>query len=117
MHEAEDQIRQLLRERHRLREGKADDFTIQNQADVIEAQSSTTRTFSLLVIGIAVISLIIGGAPGALAGICLGKALEAMSGLPVIIQITYVLVSMMFFASVGMIFGFTHRGGPPAWIP
>jgi putative ABC transport system permease protein len=58
---AEDQIRWLLRERHRLREGKQDDFTIQNQADVIEAESSIARTFSLLVAGIALISLLIGG--------------------------------------------------------
>jgi putative ABC transport system permease protein len=58
---AEDQIRSLLRERHRLREGKEDDFTIQNQADVIEAASSVARTFSLLVGTIALISLLIGG--------------------------------------------------------
>lgn len=61
IHEAEAEIRSLLRERHRLREDKEDDFTIQNQADVIEAQSSVARTFSLLVASIAVISLIIGG--------------------------------------------------------
>jgi putative ABC transport system permease protein len=61
IHTGEAEIRSLLRERHRLREGKEDDFTIQNQADVIEAQSSVARTFSLLVGSIAVISLIIGG--------------------------------------------------------
>ena len=61
IHTAEAEIRSLLRERHRLREGKEDDFTIQNQADVIEAQSSVARTFSLLVASIAIISLIIGG--------------------------------------------------------
>ncbi len=58
---AEDQIRWLLRERHRLREGKEDDFTIQNQADVLEAESSIAETFSLLVAGIAFVSLLIGG--------------------------------------------------------
>lgn len=58
---AEDQIRSLLRDRHRLPEGKEDDFTIQNQADVIEAASSVARTFSLLVGTIAFISLLIGG--------------------------------------------------------
>jgi putative ABC transport system permease protein len=61
IHAAEAEIRSLLRERHRLREGKDNDFTIQNQADVIEAQSSVAKTFSLLVASIAVISLIIGG--------------------------------------------------------
>jgi putative ABC transport system permease protein len=61
IHLAEAEIRSLLRERHRLHGAKEDDFTIQNQADVIEAQSSVTRTFGLLVGSIAVISLIIGG--------------------------------------------------------
>lgn len=61
IHTAEAEIRSILRERHRLHEGKEDDFKIQNQADVIEAQSSVARTFSLLVGSIAVISLIIGG--------------------------------------------------------
>lgn len=61
IHLAEAEVRSLLRERHRLHEGKEDDFTIQNQADVIEAQSSVARTFSLLVGSIAVISLVIGG--------------------------------------------------------
>ncbi len=61
IHPAAAEIRSLLRERHRLREGRDDDFVIQNQADVIEAQSSTARTFSLLIASIALISLIIGG--------------------------------------------------------
>jgi putative ABC transport system permease protein len=61
IHVAGSEIRSLLRERHRLPGSKEDDFTIQNQADVIEAQSSVARTFSLLVLSIAVISLIIGG--------------------------------------------------------
>jgi putative ABC transport system permease protein len=61
MRKAEDQIKWVLRERHRLREGQTSDFTIQNQADVIDAESSVARTFSLLVAGIAVISLLIGG--------------------------------------------------------
>jgi len=61
IHPAEAETKTLLRERHRLREGKEDDFTIQNQSDVIEAQGSVARTFSLLVASIAVISLVIGG--------------------------------------------------------
>ncbi|MFA6222610.1 MAG: ABC transporter permease [Desulfomonilaceae bacterium] len=61
IHTAGMEIKSLLRERHRLRDDKADDFTIQNQADVIEAQSSVSRSFSLLVLSIAVSSLVIGG--------------------------------------------------------
>lgn len=55
------QVKALLRERHRLRHGVADDFTIQNQADVVEAESSVAKTFSLLVIAIASVSMLIGG--------------------------------------------------------
>jgi putative ABC transport system permease protein len=61
IHRAESEIRSLLRDRHRLRHGKPDDFTIQNQADVIETQGATAKIFSNLVGGIAVVSLIIGG--------------------------------------------------------
>ena len=61
IHQAAEEIRVLLRERHRLLTGKVDDFTIQNQADVIETQSSVASTFRLLVVSIEVISLIIGG--------------------------------------------------------
>ncbi len=55
------QVKALLRERHRLRHDVADDFTIQNQADVVEAESSVAKTFSLLVIAIASVSMLIGG--------------------------------------------------------
>jgi putative ABC transport system permease protein len=55
------QVKSLLRERHRLRGDVIDDFTIQNQADVVEAESSVAKTFSLLVIAIASVSMLIGG--------------------------------------------------------
>lgn len=55
------QVKSLLRERHRLRPDVADDFTIQNQADVVEAESSVAKTFSMLVIAIASVSMVIGG--------------------------------------------------------
>ncbi|MDD3471178.1 MAG: ABC transporter permease [Syntrophaceae bacterium] len=55
------QVKSLLRERHRLKPDTLDDFTIQNQADVVEAESAVVRTFSLLVIAIASVSMIIGG--------------------------------------------------------
>ncbi len=58
---AADEIKSLLRERHRLRKSREDDFVMQNQADILEAQSSVARTFNILVVGIAVSSLVIGG--------------------------------------------------------
>jgi putative ABC transport system permease protein len=59
---AEDEIRALLRERHRL-EAKdlPDDFTIQNQITALEAEESTARSFTLMISGIAAISLLVGG--------------------------------------------------------
>ena len=62
MRRAEVEIRTLLRERHRLeRRAKPDDFTIQNQADVLEAQQETTDAFTMLITGIAAVSLLVGG--------------------------------------------------------
>jgi putative ABC transport system permease protein len=62
MDKAEAEIRDLLRERHRLeKKAKSDDFTIQNQADVLEAQQEATAAFTMLIAGIAAISLMVGG--------------------------------------------------------
>lgn len=57
---AEEQIRELLRERHRLRD-KPDDFTIQNQATLLAAERETARSMTLLVGSVAGISLVVGG--------------------------------------------------------
>ncbi len=51
----------LLRERHRIRAGRPDDFTIQTQAEILEAARETSQTFSLLLASIAGISLFVGG--------------------------------------------------------
>jgi putative ABC transport system permease protein len=51
----------LLRERHRLRESAEDDFTVQNQADVIAARQQTNRSLTLLLSSIGGISLFVGG--------------------------------------------------------
>jgi putative ABC transport system permease protein len=57
---AEAEIRELLRQRHRLY-GRPDDFSIQNQATLIEAERETVRAMTLLVGSVAGISLIVGG--------------------------------------------------------
>ncbi len=62
MERAAAQITETLRDRHRLnRRQKANDFTIQNQADLLEAQRETTDTFTMLIGSIAGISLLVGG--------------------------------------------------------
>jgi putative ABC transport system permease protein len=54
-------LSEILRERHRLRAGKADDFTVQNQAELLKAQEETQRTFTSLTVGVASLSLAVGG--------------------------------------------------------
>jgi putative ABC transport system permease protein len=50
-----------LRARHRLQKGKPDDFTIQNQAELLNAQQETQSTFTTLTVGVASLSLAVGG--------------------------------------------------------
>ena len=55
------QVADLLRDRHRIRAGRPDDFTIQTQAEILEAAQETSQTFSLLLGSIAGVSLFVGG--------------------------------------------------------
>ena len=59
---AETEIREVLREEHRLnKKNKPDDFTIQNQLRIIQVEKETRSSFTILVTGIAGISLLVGG--------------------------------------------------------
>jgi putative ABC transport system permease protein len=51
----------LLRQRHQLRKETADDFNIENPADVLSAREGATRTLGILLIAVASVSLIVGG--------------------------------------------------------
>ena len=55
------QIQKVLRREHRLRAGKEDDFNTRSQADFLSTLGETTAVFSLLLTGIATVSLIVGG--------------------------------------------------------
>jgi putative ABC transport system permease protein len=55
------EIDRILRREHRLRPGEASDFNIRNQATLLNTFQETTRTFSFLLAGIALISLLVGG--------------------------------------------------------
>ena len=57
---AGEEIRALLRSRHRLRQ-KSDDFTIENQAALLKTERETARSIALLVGSVAGISLLAGG--------------------------------------------------------
>lgn len=55
------QITDLLRERHRIRAGSEDDFSIRDMAEITKMLSSTTQSMSLLLLVVALISLVVGG--------------------------------------------------------
>lgn len=62
MNDATGQIRDVLREQHRLKKkNKPDDFTIQTQVELLEIQKETTSTFTALIVSTAGVSLLIGG--------------------------------------------------------
>jgi putative ABC transport system permease protein len=55
------EIRELLRQRHRLRPSQENDFWIRNQAEALETRAESSRTMSLLLAAVASVSLIVGG--------------------------------------------------------
>jgi ABC-type antimicrobial peptide transport system permease subunit len=55
------QITTLLRERHRIRRGEPDDFTIRDLTEMTKALSSTTALMTRLLLAVAMISLLVGG--------------------------------------------------------
>lgn len=58
---AEDQIRRLLRERHRLRPGDADDFRLFALSESAQVKEESSASFSWLLGMIAGVSLVVGG--------------------------------------------------------
>ena len=61
MNQAMAEIERVLRREHRIRPGEASDFNIRNQATLLDTFQETTRTFSFLLAGIAIVSLVVGG--------------------------------------------------------
>src|SRR5450432_2655657 len=55
------QIIELLRQRHNIRTGHDDDFTVRNQQEIAEAATATSRVMTLLLGAIASVSLVVGG--------------------------------------------------------
>lgn len=58
---AQQQISELLRQRHKLGPNEPDDFTVRNMSDIAEAASQTNSTMTLLLACIAGVSLLVGG--------------------------------------------------------
>jgi putative ABC transport system permease protein len=61
MADAEAQITHLLRRAHKIRKGEKADFHVRSQVEMIKTMESMTRTFTILLGGIAAISLVVGG--------------------------------------------------------
>ena len=58
---AQQQITELLRQRHNIRSGRDDDFTVRNQQEIAETATATSRVMTLLLGAIASVSLVVGG--------------------------------------------------------
>jgi len=61
MNEAEDQIRALLRQRHRLQPFQDDDFWLRNLSEILQTQEDSSRVMTYLLAAIASVSLLVGG--------------------------------------------------------
>jgi len=61
MKAAEEQVRGLLRQRHRLQPGQDDDFSLRNLEEVAATQDASSRVLALLLAAVASVSLVVGG--------------------------------------------------------
>lgn len=58
---AKEEVSQLLRQKHRIKEGEEDDFEIRTQEDRLEMAGNTSRFLSLFLGAVASVSLLVGG--------------------------------------------------------
>ena len=58
---ASEKIRELLRESHKLTDDREDDFTLVSQLDLEDMKRETSELFTKLIVGVAAISLLVGG--------------------------------------------------------
>jgi len=61
MKAGEEQVRSLLRQRHRLQPGQDDDFSLRNLEEVAATQEASSRVLALLLAAVASVSLVVGG--------------------------------------------------------
>jgi len=59
--QAVEDVTELLRQRHRLRQGQDADFYIRNLSQVLETRAESSRAMSLLLAAVASVSLLVGG--------------------------------------------------------
>ena len=58
---AEAQIAELMRARHRIREGEPDDFNLRHPTEIAEAVAASAQTMEVLLAAVASVSLFVGG--------------------------------------------------------
>jgi len=61
MKDAEDKVRELLRQRHRLGPNTPDDFSLRNLTEILQAQEAASRVMAILLAAVASVSLLVGG--------------------------------------------------------
>jgi putative ABC transport system permease protein len=61
MQDAEDRIRELLRQRQRTQQGQDDAFTVRNLTEILQTQEESSRIMALLLAAVASVSLLVGG--------------------------------------------------------
>jgi putative ABC transport system permease protein len=61
MKAVEEDIRTLLRQRHRIQPGQEDDFNLRNLSEVLAAREESSRIMTLLLAAVASVSLLVGG--------------------------------------------------------
>jgi putative ABC transport system permease protein len=61
LYQLEQDVADLIRERHRIQPGTEDDFNVQNLTSIQEAAQSSTATFTILLAAVAGVSLVVGG--------------------------------------------------------
>ena len=61
MKEAEDKVRVLLRQRHRLSGNTPDDFSLRNLTEILQAQEAASKVMAILLAAVASVSLLVGG--------------------------------------------------------
>ncbi|HEY2953504.1 MAG TPA: ABC transporter permease [Verrucomicrobiae bacterium] len=61
LNDLQEEINQLMRQRHRILPGRDDDFTVRTQQEITDRFTEASKTMRLLLGGIASVSLLVGG--------------------------------------------------------
>jgi len=61
LHAAEEEMSDLLRQRHKIGNPEDDDFTVRSQEEIVAAATATSRTLGILLASVAAVSLLVGG--------------------------------------------------------